>query len=163
MLVIPRTHRIIAQSAVAASHTGDTNETALATIAIPANAMGLNGRLSGQLSWALTSTANGKTLRVRFGASGAGLSGTQIMAVTNVTSLASVTFLFSFANRGSASSQVGSVPVSSNTGLGGSGALGMPTAAIDTTAASEIVISGALANSGETITLESYYVELMIP
>ena len=147
---------VLAQSAVAVPHTGDTNETILATIAVPANAIGRNGRLAISAVWSYTNSGNNKLLKIRFGASGSGLSGTAFLQSTATTSTV-MAALTSLANRNAASSQVGGA--SGSTPFGQSS--GTPvTMAIDTTAATEINITGQLALATETITLESYQVLL---
>ena len=55
----PNAPIILAQSAVAVSKTGDTNEATLASITIPAGAMGANGSLR------LTTVWSAATLRLR--------------------------------------------------------------------------------------------------
>src|SRR5688500_6060251 len=74
---------VLAQSAVAASHTGNTTETTLATVTVPANAIGANGRLRVTSLWSHTNSANSKTLRVRFG----GAAGTIYTSLTVTTTL----------------------------------------------------------------------------
>lgn len=144
---------LLAASAVASSHTGNTNETALATISIPAGAMGTGGGLEIRTVWSYTNSANNKILRARLG----GASGTQYLADT-VTTTASKVDVRWIKNRGAANSQVGghlsSSPIASST-------LSAITSAVDTSAATTVVISGQLANSGETITLEMYEVWLI--
>jgi hypothetical protein len=144
------TWRVLAASAVAVSHTGDTLETALATIAVPANAMGPNGQLRVTTQWSYTNSANGKTLRVRFG----GTSGTSYLAQTS-TATASAVFENRIANRGAANSQIGN----SNISFGPTTASAV-TSAVDTAAAVNLVLAAHLANAGETVTLECYLVEL---
>ena len=61
-------------------------------------------------------------------------------------------------NRNNAASQVGWI--TSTTAFGVS-STGVTTSTIDTSVAKNIVIQGQLANSGDTLTLESYTVELM--
>jgi hypothetical protein len=56
---------ILGASAVAVSGAADTNENILATITIPAGAMGLNGILRVYADYTVTNNANAKTLRVR--------------------------------------------------------------------------------------------------
>src|SRR5213079_2421852 len=52
---------VLAQSAVAASVTGTLTETVLATIAIPAGAMGVNGAIRVTALWSYTNSADTKT------------------------------------------------------------------------------------------------------
>jgi hypothetical protein len=150
--------RIIAASNVQVSHTGNTTETVLATIAIPAGVMGLNGVLRVTATWGHTNSANNKTLRIRAG--GTGIDGTAYItgaATTTVVTRAQA----HIGNRNSASSQVGGSPAI-NASFG-STSVALPTSAIDTTAAFNIYITGLLASSGETVSLENYIVELIIP
>lgn len=144
---------VVGQSAVAVSHTGSTSETALATVTIPAGAMGANGRLRILTTWSTTNDASNKTYRVRLG----GIGGTAFTAAVSA-SLASMKLLTEIANRNAANSQVGGP--ANYSGLGGSGAA-VVTAAINTASAQDIVITGELADSADTITLESYCIEVL--
>jgi len=144
---------ILAQSAVAASVTGTLTETVLATIPIPAGAMGVNGMLRVTALWSYTNSANTKTARYR-------LSGQSLGFVAVTTSSSSKTQA-EIANRGALNSQVSGV-----------GALVLPftnsasavqTFAIDMSVSQNITLTGLLTNVGETITLESYTVELLNP
>jgi hypothetical protein len=143
---------VLAQSAVPASVTGTTTETVLATITIPANAMGLNGAVRVTTQWSYTNSANTKTVIQRF----AGATARTI----SLTATASRSDIFMIANRNAANSQVGSA-----TGAGAYGtSSGTSTAfSVDTTQAQNITLTGTLANTSETITLESYTVEILNP
>lgn len=141
---------ILAQSAVAVSHTGDTNETTLATVTIPAGAMGANGQIEIETLWSYTNSGNNKNFKVKFG----GVSFTNATATTTATAQT----LTRIANRNSAASQVGFVASSSN-GLGTSTG-SVVTANVDTSADVTLLITGSLALGSETITLESYIVKL---
>lgn len=144
--------RVIGASGVAVPVTGTTSETSLAGITIPANAMGPNGILRITALFSYTNSANNKTLRYRFGN---GLSGT-IFAASVLTTTAATRLTQTIQNRNSASSQIGGLV---NGSLGGTSSASI-TGTIDTTASKTLTISGQLANTGETITLESYIVEL---
>lgn len=137
---------VLASSAVVASHTGNTNETALATITIPAGALALNGILRVTCLFGGTNNGNNKTLRVRL----SGIAGTAFF--TNVfTTAVGISSIVHIANRNSASSQVGHA-------IGISGAFA--TGAINTAVAQDLVISGQLANGADTISLEARIVEI---
>lgn len=140
-------------SAVAVSAPADTTEDTLATITIPANAMGANGRLRVSTFWSHTNSANNKTLRVRY----SGASGTIFSTFTNTTT-AAMRAQCEIVNRNATNSQVGGF---NGTGGFGSGAASLLTSSVDTTAATTVVITGQKASSGETLTLESYLVELI--
>jgi hypothetical protein len=145
---------LLAASAVALSVTGNTNETVLATVSIPAGSMGLNGGVVVKSTWSHTNSANSKTLRIRFG----GVSGTAYLSYGATTTATLTETERRIRNRNSASSQVGNAPTGVQSG-GSSGAI--PTSAVDTTAVVDIVISGQLALGSESITLENYEVWLL--
>jgi hypothetical protein len=149
---------LVAASGAAQSVGATTNETVLATIAIPANSLGSNGFIEVEAVWTVTNNGNAKTPRVRFGASGAGTGGTAIRQ----PSAASVVIYHEFViiqNRNATNSQVGSTGTAV-VGPYGTGGAALPTAAIDTTAAAEVVISGQKGDSADTMTLEAYRVWL---
>ncbi len=147
------TWRVLAASAVAASVTGSTSKTALATINIPAGAMGANGRLRVTTHFAITASANTKTLSFE-------LAGTAFYSRAEAgATVATYRDQREIANRNSESSQV-SWRATSIGGFGG-GTAATTTGAVNTASAQQLIIYGQLANAGETITLESYLVELL--
>lgn len=146
--------RIVAQSNTAVSHTGDTNETALATITIPAGLMGATGTLRITTLWSHTNNANNKTLRTRLG----GISGTAFSALVLTTTLTS--HLVTIIRNVSAASQKSNPGVT--TTIYGSSTSAMITGTINTANAQDLVLSGQCANGADTITLESYIVELIL-
>ncbi len=148
---------ILASSAVASSITGTTTETALATVTIPAGAMGATGMLRVSTQWSYTNSANNKTIRIRFG----GMSGTQYLSVTPTTTASLRDIPRLIMNRNATNSQIGGV-VSGTAGYAPTTG-SCVTSAVDTTSAVDLVMTAALANTGETITLESYLVELIVP
>lgn len=150
--------RVLGQSAVAAALTGTTSETTLATISVAANTMGVHGSIAFHSSWSYTNSANNKNLRLRIG----GIGGTVCMNYT-LTTTATLVDLRYVANRNSASSQAVSASSGGQTGGFGSSANTLPGPVTDTSAATTFVLTGQLANSGETITLESYRAELSRP
>lgn len=155
MLVRPTKIRTLGQSNSAQSVTGTASETTLATITIPARSMGESGTLFITTVWSYTNSANAKSCRVRF----SGASGTQFLAVSPTTT-ASMRAQCQIGNRASTSSQVG--------GPSGATAFGVVaaspiTSSVDTTVDTTVVITGQLANTGETLTLEAYTVELLLP
>lgn len=147
---------LLASSFVAVSGAGDTVENTLATITVPANALGANGILRIQTIWTYTNSANNKILRVRY----SGASGTVFKTQTATTTVAAYNETI-IANRGLTNSQVG--PFSSIQAALGTATGASITAAIDTTAATTIVITGEKASGGETLTLDGYMVELIKP
>lgn len=144
-----RAFRLLAASAVALSHTGDTAETDLAAITIPGGSMGANGLIRINSLWTFTNSVNNKILRARF-------DGTAIFQVTMTTSAVYADLDRIIANRNAANSQIGR-------NVGAQGA--QSTSAALTMAANTLTdrvlrLTAALADAGETITLESYQVEI---
>jgi len=145
--------RPVGQSSVAASVTGTTSETTLATIPIAAGAMGNNGRLRITALWTVPNNANNKTARARLG-----VSGPQVITAT-VTTQASLLVSRDVGNRNSASAQV-------CYGAGQTGSIGPSTTAVstftvNTAAAFDVCLTATLGNSADTMTLESYSVEIL--
>lgn len=147
------TWRVLAAGAVAVSHTGDTAEFALATIAIPGGSMGPNGVMRVRLLFSYTNSANAKTLRMRLG----GPSGTAFLNV-GVTTTAAYATEKDIQNRNAQDSQIGA-PANSSSASANTSA-GVVTAAVDTSVNQDLVITGQLADAGETVTLRSYIVEV---
>lgn len=146
-----RTWWVVAASGVSASCPADTTEDTLATITIPANAIGANGGVRVHTLWNVTSSANNKTLRVRY----SGAAGTQMLTTTQTT-IAFYRDVREFWNQNATNSQryhAGSSPF-------GAGASATGTMAVDTTASTTVVITGQKASSGETLTLNWYAVEV---
>lgn len=138
-------------SGTASAITGTTSETTLATIAIPAGAMGPNGKLEIVSLWSYTNSGNTKALRVKIG-------GTTMQAV-NATTTDVARLTTDIWNANSASSQVGMIS-------GSSVAVGVvagtiATAAVDTASAFNVTLTGQLTNTGETITLRGYSVRVL--
>jgi hypothetical protein len=152
----PGRYVIASMKTAPVSHTGDTNETALATITIPANTIGIGGHIIVKSIWGWTNSANNKTIRTRLG----GISGTEFQTTVATTTVAG-RFEVEIANQDAANDQVS---IARGFGSGvffgvTSGAL--EAGAIDTTVEQDLVLSAQLANTGETITLHSYTVELI--
>lgn len=147
---------ILGASAVASAHTGSTTETTLATISVPANAMGPNGIVRITAQWSHTGTAGTWRPRVKF-------NGTTITDPVSwgATALSGRTQA-QFANRNATNSQVNNSTGQANWSQDGS-LTSTVTMTHDTTGALNITITGELASAADTITLESYLVELMVP
>jgi hypothetical protein len=143
---------IVASSAVASSVTGTTTETILATITLPANAMGSNGVVRITTLFSYTNSANTKTPRIKFG--GATYGGSSVTTTTNVRDQRQI------ANRNATNSQIGNSAVLGSFAASSSAIV---TSAVDTTAAVTILLTGQLTNTSETITLEYFLVELIVP
>jgi hypothetical protein len=144
--------RVLSRNFAAASHTGNTNETTLRTVSVPANALGPNGVLRVTAYWSHTNSANVKTLRTKLG-------GTTLFSPAPTTTGVSI-HQYDIANRNATNSQI--TKPNALAATSGFGAAGGPftTATVDTTSAQDIVFTAQLANSGETITLEGYLIEI---
>lgn len=125
--------------------TGTTSEVQAFTYTVPAGLMGPNGVLEIVYLFTYTNSANNKTLRVRFGGTG----GTVFSSVTAATSESSVKYIW-IRNANSTSSQKG--PSSGSVTGFGTGTGAAIASSVDTSSATDIVISGALALSTETVT-----------
>lgn len=138
----------LAQSAVAVPLTGTTSKTTLATIAIPAGSIGPNGTVHVTVLFSMTNSANNKSFTVE-------LDGTTFYGITlaNQSALQAISII---RNRNSEAAQAGFT-----NSTGGIGAASLVTATVNTAVAKNLTITGTLANSGETITLEGYTVEIM--
>lgn len=149
---------LLAASAVALPHTGTTSETVLATVPVPSGIMGANGILRVTMLWGFDTSANNKIGRMRFGASGAGTSGTAYFSTGNQTTNLAYRAQNQIENRGAANSQVGHHSATSGFAVVNANIV---TSAIDTTAGAEIAFTAALASGGDAMRLESYLVEIM--
>lgn len=141
------------RSAVAAPVTNTLTETALATITIPAGAMGPNGiiRVTGLFNY--TNSANAKTMRIRLG----GLAGTIFVEIANTTT-ATQPFQRIIQNRNSQASQ-GAFPSTIGNSFASS-TTSPATGTINTAVAQDLVITGQMAALAETMTLEQFFVEI---
>lgn len=145
---------VLAKSGVADDYTGATAESVRATVTVPGGAMGPNGMLRITAFWSAgANNANGKTGRVRF----TDTSGATIISCS-LASLLSGQVQRMVWNRNSESSQV--FFTSATTNSFATTTTAEATAAIDTSSDFNIVFTSALANSGDTLTLEGYLVEV---
>ena len=143
-----------------ASVTGTAAETALADVAVPANALGSVGMLRITTAWTTTNTANNKSLRTRFSATANNLAGT-LLQQSIANSMAVVQIQFIVRNAGATGSQTTFSTAGQN--FYTASALASIASAIDTTQVSHVVVTGQLATSTETITLIGVTVEALHP
>lgn len=144
---LARRPSVLAQAAPGATLTGTAIESVLATITVPAKAMGRNGMLRISTAWSLTNSENEKKIVLRFGG--------VVMSSDTVITTSRYQTQQSIQNKGDFDSQVFV--------FGGAAYTGMPVSTMgkDTTAPQDIEIVAQLSSSGETITLEAYTVELI--
>jgi hypothetical protein len=142
------TWTIIGRSVATSSVPADTSEDTLATIPLKAEFMGSYGCLKITTFWSTTNNANAKTARVRLG----GGAGTDFLAKDLASNALhkyeTLIFNTDYNVQVGSSAQDGSATGSTTAG------------AIDTSAATTIVITGQKASAGDTMTLVAYIVEL---
>jgi len=147
--------QVLASSGVAASHTGDTAETTLATVTIPGGLMGANGTIRVSCSWTCgANNANIKYALVKLN----GASGSAYINV-NLANTLTAHLGRTITNRNNESSQVGSIETTASSAFSTSSAA-LPLSAINTAADRDLVFMAQLANGSDTLTLESYLVEV---
>lgn len=145
------THILLAHSAVASSITGTTVTTTLATVKVPAGAMGPNGLLRITSLWSWTNNANAKTAQVKF-------AGVSTMGGSGANS-ATMEIIKHIRNRNSQASQL----VNDTAVIGTPNAATAATIAVDTSVDQNITFDVTLGVGTDTATLESYTVELIRP
>lgn len=140
---------------VAVSHTGDTNEFEFFSVVIPGNTLGANGVLRVTELWSWTASTNSKTRRVKLGgvdflvrsyAGGAPGIGEQQCTIIR--------------NRNAQNSQVAYGYNTNSFNILTSGTT-PKTTAVDTADDKALSITGQLGSAGETLTLESVFVEVL--
>ena len=170
--------RVLARGAAGWSVTGTTTETTLASVSVPAGAMGPNGVLRVTSLWKYPNSANNKTLKVQLtppictfsvllkypnSANNKTLK-VQMGGVNFVNVVPTTTNSFqaitTIANRNAQNAQVSPSSSAAADGAMGTEGANPTTGAVDTAAAQTLTFKATLANTGETITLESYLVEL---
>ena len=125
-------------SASSLAVTGTTAETTLLATSIPAGFINKRGRLNVLGLMTLTNNANLKTLKVKFGG--------QTLATVTSTSQAALGFSTWLLNLNSETAQKNGNAVSFT---------------VDTTIANDLVITGQLANAGDTVTLTAVSMEII--
>lgn len=143
---------IIGKSFAAVSGAADTNENTLATISIPAGAIGANGCLRVRTFWTVNNNANAKTTRIRLSAIG----GTIFTSLSHgAVTTGSTDGLI--CNRNAQNSQYAYALTLS----GNSTAISTATGSVETSVATTMVITAQKATGSDTMTLEGYTVELL--
>lgn len=132
-------------------HSGDTLETTLETITVPAGVLGTDGEFTLELALGTLGTNGTKTARVKWG-------GTTIASVSIGTGVQNVFLRIKISNDGSDSSQrsMGFWIVDSS---GTMDVINTDTS-VDTSSDADIVITGELANSSDSITLRTTIAKL---
>lgn len=143
---------VLAQSGAAASVGAVTSEATLATITVPAGAMGANGSLRISTYWEFTGSTNSKTMKIKLGAT------TFYNNLTSTAANISWNHQFVIQNANDVAAQVAQSSLSSAFGYNSAaGVAGSENTAV----AKDITITGQKASSGETLTLVRYTVEVL--
>lgn len=145
------TVRSLAKSGAAVSAPADTNENTVATITVPANALGANGFIKYVANLTYTNNANAKTLRVKIGGS--------ILSTFNVAGITNSTLTGSIANANATNAQVSNAFNLHDNATGTTQMAAV--AAIDTTSATTITITVQKGTAGDTITLVNFSFEIV--
>lgn len=147
---------VLAQSGAASSITGSVALTPLASLIIPASAMGSNGKIRYSFRFTWTNNANNKTMSITIG-------GVTVYTRTRTTNNADA-FVMELINRGVQNSQIETTLVASaGASYSGNASAAVTTFAIDTSVQQTMVFSAQLANAADTVTLEGYSVEILNP
>lgn len=146
----------IAHSSLSIPLTGSVAESVMATIPIGSNTMGINGAILIETVWSFTNNANAKTVRHRY----SGVGGVSFHTNSTLANLLTYRMQCIISNRALTNSQFGftNAPVSWGTSTAAN-----ITAAVDTTVTTSVVITAQLGNAADTISLERYLVQLIIP
>lgn len=144
-----KTSYVLAASAIAIPNTGNTTENTLVTIGVPAGGMGPNGFIRAWVLWSCNNNGNSKTLRAKLG-------GTTIFQLARTAQLSDQDLIL-VRNRNAANSQVMFPLGAAGLAFGNAAVL---TAGVNTAVAQNLTITAQLAVAGDSLTLESYQVEL---
>lgn len=146
---------VLAQGANAVTHTGDTNETVLASVTIPGGLLSNDGGLAIEFSGLVTNNANVKSVRVRLG----GIGG-DVLALGSFQTVGTFTFRCNVFNRNEGQ-QIVSTLKSRNVDTVVIHEIAA--AFVDTSVDQELVATAQLADAGDSVTLDCARVELFIP
>lgn len=141
-----RKSQVLAQSTAPTSVTGTTNETVLATIAIPALLSGDSIRVTP--IWSCSNATNTNTYSLSLG-------GNKLYS-TAPAGIRSIAPIITLRSRGSSVITLGAL----STGVGGTGAA-LVSAALDMTQTQILTITGQLGVATDTLVLEGYTVEIL--
>lgn len=151
-LWIPDGRQVLGRANTTSSHTGNTTETALFTVTVPAGLLHANAQLILTVYFGATSNANTKTFRIRLG----GLAGTALTSFTFTTNSLSNELIRRIVFKNSLSSQE---TYNSVSGSFGPVVGAVATAAVNFANAQDIVVSLQLATGTDTANVYSALLE----
>ncbi len=153
---------VIYQSGVQSTmHTGDTNETNVKIVTIPAGLLSANGGLRITTVWAATGTNNTKTTKIYFSATSGGANGTAIYSIAHGSTALGILSENVLLNRNSASSQIANCK-SGSVGFNVATAANTTTA-INSASASYLNFTVQLANGADSAGIDAAIVEWIEP
>ena len=141
---------ILAQSAVQLVSPADTNENTAFMLTIPAGRMGANGGLRVTLKITATSNANTKTIRAYLAST--------VLGTHQTSSYVTYPWQIAIYNRGAQNSQVGH---NSSANSYGSSSTSYTTGTVDMSVDQVFKITFQKATGTDTLTIDSYTVELL--
>ena len=144
---------IVAATQGQVSVTGTTSETNLASLRIPAGAMGRNGHIEVKALWSYTNNTDAKTVLFRLGTA-SGIGGAALNVAPTLTSSATAQLMVVLRANNATNSQY-AFPGSPAVPFGSTGAMA-PTS-VDMTQDAYINLTGQLAVSTDTLTLVHAY------
>lgn len=139
------------------AHTGDTSESNLATLNIPAGLLSTTGGFRITCNWTQTGTAGTKTCLIRYSATSGGVNGTAVLNATGSSANISTVATKYIQANADASHQISSAP--GNLGGGGQSSGANQSTNINTANATFFNLNGTLANAADSIALASYHLE----
>lgn len=145
---------LIAQVGTPATAPASTSEVTLATIPVPANAIGANGCLTFDGLLTFTGSTNLKTFKIYLASTG---TTPYLNQAVSSTSAISGRLNTKVCNANATNVQIGGDANGTYTLLG---TVALTSGAVDTTAATSLIVTGQKAVSGETMTLQQYSVLL---
>lgn len=142
---------VLAQSGVPLSVGAVTTETALATVTVPAGALGPNGYLVIYSLWSNNNSVNNKTFNIRLG----GIAGAQALSIFNTANLFASTARYVISANSQSSQKFMPIGQPLTFTQGSSAVI---TSSVNMASAWDLVFTGTKAVAGDTLTLESYQV-----
>lgn len=146
-------YKVVAFSAIPIAHTGTTEATTLFTMVIPGRTLGKNGSIRVTSTWTGTADTSDKRIRIRYGGN--------LFVNANVASSTNGAYRHQveISNQGDVNSQSAFVP-NSVSGWGSSDGT-FSTASINSDADQSVDIQASLTDSTDTLTLQSYRIEIL--
>lgn len=148
--------RISWSSAADSSVTRTVDETVLGTVSLPAGLVPANATIQASALYNYTNSASTKTMRIRLG----GIAGAAYFSQAATTTLSVQQMaVIRCITTGTQKAQTGAVPAFT----AAQSSTANTTSSVDMTANTTIVFTGQNTNTGETVTVRGYVVEIIFP